>query len=97
MKKTKRLMAAIAIILAVNVSAQVTEAEKNLKTLVTDTVSGWRLGGVTAINASQTALVNWAAGGEGSYAVNGIFSVHSPITKAALQPGTIHSTLVMDF
>ena len=74
MKKTKRLMAAIAIILAVNVSAQVTEAEKNLKTLVTDTVSGWRLGGVTAINASQTALVNWAAGGEGSYAVNGIFS-----------------------
>lgn len=60
MKKTKRLMAVIAIILAVNVSAQVTEAEKNLKTLVTDTVSGWRFGGVTAINASQTALVNWA-------------------------------------
>jgi hypothetical protein len=50
------------------------ETEKSLKTLVTDTVSGWRFGGVTAINASQTALVNWAAGGEGSYAVNGKFS-----------------------
>lgn len=56
-------------------NAQVTEAEKNLKTLVTDTVVGWRTGGVTTINLAQTALINWAAGGENSYAVNGLFSV----------------------
>jgi hypothetical protein len=56
-------------------NAQVTEAEKNLKTLVTDTVVGWRTGGVTTINLAQTALINWAAGGENSYAVNGLFSI----------------------
>ena len=56
-------------------SAQVTEAEKKLKTLVTDSVSGWRTGGVTSASLSQTALVNWSAGGEGSYAVNAVVSV----------------------
>ncbi len=58
-----------------HINAQVTEAEKNLKTLVTDTVAGWRTGGVTTINLAQTALVNWAAGGENSYAINGLFSI----------------------
>lgn len=55
--------------------SQVTEAEKSLKSVEVDTVSGWRTGGVTAINVSQTSLVNWSAGGEGSYAVNGLLSV----------------------
>lgn len=58
-----------------SISAQVTEAEGKLKTLVTDTVSGWKTGGLTNVNFSQTALVNWAAGGENSYAVNGILSL----------------------
>lgn len=59
----------------VNTSAQVTEAESKLKTLVTDTVSGWKTGGITNVNFSQTALINWAAGGENSYAVNGLLSL----------------------
>lgn len=56
-------------------NAQVTESEKNLKSLVTDTVKGWRTGGVISASISQTALINWSAGGEGSYAANGLVSI----------------------
>jgi hypothetical protein len=55
-------------------TSQVTEGEKNLRTLSADTVQGWKNGGVLAINLSQTSLTNWAAGGQNSIAVNGIFS-----------------------
>lgn len=53
---------------------QVTEAEKKLRTLPTDTTQGWKKGGVFAVNLAQTSLTNWAAGGQNSMAVNGIFS-----------------------
>lgn len=55
--------------------AQITESEKKLKTLETDTVAGWKTGGVTGVNLAQTALVNWAAGGQSSIALNGLFSL----------------------
>lgn len=55
-------------------SGQVTEAEKTLRTVKTDTTEGWKKGGVIAINLAQTSLTNWAAGGQNSIAVNGIFS-----------------------
>jgi len=35
---------------------------------------GWKKGGLIAINLSQTSLTNWAAGGQNSAAVSGIFS-----------------------
>ncbi len=54
--------------------AQVTEAENKLKTVNTDTIMGWKKGGLFAINLSQTSLTNWAAGGQNSAAVNGILS-----------------------
>lgn len=54
--------------------SQVTEAEKNLKTVNTDTIVGWKTGIVTGINLAQTALVNWSAGGESSLAFNGMVS-----------------------
>jgi len=54
--------------------SQVTEAEKNLKTVETDTIAGWKRGIVTGINLAQTALVNWSAGGESSVAFNGMVS-----------------------
>jgi hypothetical protein len=75
MKTTKWMLLFTIGMFTFSVSAQVTEAEKNLKTLVTDTVSGWRTGGVTTINLAQTALINWAAGGQNSYAINGMLSV----------------------
>jgi len=55
-------------------SGQVTEAEKKLRTLNADTTLGWKKGGVFAINLAQTSLKNWAAGGQNSVAINGIFS-----------------------
>jgi len=55
--------------------SQVTEAEKHLKTVETDTIVGWKTGIVTGINLAQTALVNWSAGGESSVAFNGMVSV----------------------
>lgn len=54
--------------------AQVTDAEKKLKTVNADTVMGWKKGGLFALNLSQTSLTNWASGGQNSAAINGIFS-----------------------
>jgi len=56
-------------------TAQVTEAEDKLKARSKDTVEGWKTGGVLGVNFSQTELVNWAAGGQSSMSLNGIFSV----------------------
>jgi hypothetical protein len=53
---------------------QITDAEKRLKTVNADTIMGWKKGGVFALNLAQTSLSNWAAGGQNSFAVNGIFS-----------------------
>jgi hypothetical protein len=54
--------------------SQVTDAEKNLRTQLKDTTQGWKKGGVIAINVAQTSLTNWAAGGQNSFAVNGLLS-----------------------
>jgi hypothetical protein len=73
--KTRNLIVSAFMLCSIfTLGAQVTEAEKNLKTLETDTLIGWRFGGVTTVNLAQTALINWAAGGENSFAVNGLFS-----------------------
>lgn len=56
------------------VYAQVTDGEKNLRTQSADTILGWKKGGMIAINLAQTSLTNWAAGGQKSVAINGIFS-----------------------
>jgi hypothetical protein len=53
---------------------QVTEAEKALRTLNADTIQGWKKGGVFAVTLAQTSLTNWAAGGQNSVAINGLFS-----------------------
>lgn len=61
--------------------AQVTDAEKDLRTLTKDTVSGWKTGGVFAITGSQTSLFNWAAGGENSVSLNGLLSLFANYKK----------------
>src|SRR5664279_740469 len=53
---------------------QVTDVEKNLRTQSADTLSGWKKGGVFSVNLAQTSLTNWAAGGQNSFAVNGLLS-----------------------
>ena len=54
---------------------QITDAEKKVRAVNTDTVMGWKKGGVFAVNLAQTSLTNWVAGGQNSLAVNGIFSL----------------------
>jgi len=60
---------------------QVTETEKNLRTITADTIQGWKTGGVFAINLAQTSLKNWAAGGQNSVAVNGLFSMFANMKR----------------
>ena len=55
--------------------SQITDKEKELRKVETDTVVGWKTGIVTGINLAQTALINWSAGGESSVAFNGLLSV----------------------
>ena len=54
--------------------SQVTDAEKTLRTQVADSTQGWKRGGVFSLNLAQTSLTNWAAGGQNSFAVNGMLS-----------------------
>jgi hypothetical protein len=56
---------------------QVTDAEKTLRTQPADSVQGWKMGGVFALNLAQTSLTNWAAGGQNSFAVNGFLSAYA--------------------
>ncbi len=83
MKKIKAISILLYAIFIVSYPAfsQVTEAEGKLKTHVADSVSGWKTGGVVGFNLAQTALYNWAAGGEKSFAVNGIFSLFANYKK----------------
>jgi hypothetical protein len=60
---------------------QVTEAEKKLRIQVVDTTYGWKTGGVIAVNLAQTSLKNWAAGGQNSVAVNGLFNIFANYKK----------------
>jgi hypothetical protein len=63
------------------ISAQVTEGEKSLRAQTADTTQGWKRGGLFNVNLAQTSLTNWAAGGQASVAVNGIFSFFANLTK----------------
>ncbi len=54
--------------------AQVTDAEKALKSAPAAGEEGWTKGVKVAINLSQVSLTNWAAGGQSSLAVNGLLN-----------------------
>jgi hypothetical protein len=57
--------------------SQVTDAEKQLRSQKEDTVLGWNKGGIININLSQASLTNWAAGGQSSFAMNGLLSIYA--------------------
>jgi hypothetical protein len=61
--------------------AQVTEGEEKLKTRSADTLEGWKRSGSFFINFSQTSLTNWAAGGNNSFAINGLASFSANYKK----------------
>ena len=60
---------------------QVTESEKALRTVTTDTINGWKTGGVFTATVSQTSLTNWVAGGQNSLSINGLFSGFANLKK----------------
>ena len=62
-------------------SAQITDAEKALRSHDSDTTQGWKLGGVASLNATQTSLSHWVAGGENSISINGAFNAHANFRK----------------
>ena len=60
-------------IMAQGLEEQAQSAAKTLQQEVTvevDSASNWKLSGISGINASQTSLVNWSAGGENTIAGN---------------------------
>lgn len=62
-------------------TAQVAEGEKKLRTQSADTTQGWKRGGVIAVSLAQTSLTNWSAGGQNSFAVNGMLSAFANLKK----------------
>ena len=87
MKKMSKKIILLGLILAVMLptAAQVTDPEATLKSTDTKaTDDGWHFGGVTNLNFSQLYLSNWAAGGENSYALNGLVSLFASYKKKSL-------------
>ena len=64
--------------------AQVTDNEKALRTNSVsdeDSTGGWKFGGMTNLQFTNTKLYNWAAGGENSVAFNGVASLFANYKK----------------
>ncbi|MBL4709076.1 MAG: DUF3078 domain-containing protein [Flavobacteriales bacterium] len=74
--------------------AQVTDGEKELKTVRTDTVDGWKKGGLINFTFTQVSLTNWAAGGENSISLNGFSSLFANLKKGK---STWDNTLILAF
>ncbi len=63
--------------------SQTTEAEKKIKSQVSDTTDGWKIGGTIAINLAQISLTNWSAGGQNSISANGLLNLFSHYKKGS--------------
>lgn len=81
MNKKITVLSTLFLLLSSISFAQVTEAEKKLRTVTADTTLGWKKGGLFSVNMAQTSLTNWASGRENSVAVNGIFSVFANLKE----------------
>ena len=82
----KIIFMSIAMLLISTVFAQVVpkehaESETKLKAQKTDTLEGWKIGGVFSLNFSQVSLTNWSAGGDNSISLNGITNVFANYKK----------------
>ena len=74
----KKLLLIVAAVFSAQVlSAQVTDAEADLKkTVETDTVKAWNKGALFNLGFSQVSLTNWNAGGNSSVSGNAIANFH---------------------
>ena len=82
MKKIKFLIAGV--ILSSGLFAQTTELESDVKEASDTKKDGWKKGGVFTLTFSQTALSNWAAGGQNSISANGLLSLFGNYKKGNL-------------
>jgi hypothetical protein len=64
--------------------AQITDAEGALRTVTADSLDGWKKGATTFINISQVSLTNWAAGGQNTISVNGLFNGFANLTRGKM-------------
>lgn len=62
------------ILIPVILHAQSTENLEMLKTKPQDSLLGWKTNGIATLNFNNTYLSNWAAGGEGAVALNGLLN-----------------------
>ncbi|HPC36479.1 MAG TPA: DUF3078 domain-containing protein [Candidatus Marinimicrobia bacterium] len=81
MKPKLFLTVVFVLVLFLCATGQVTDVEAQLKAKSADTHQGWKIGGITAVNLAQTSLTNWAAGGQNSLALNGLFSAFANYKK----------------
>lgn len=84
MKLHNTLTLVAAVLLTGIAAAQVTDAEKQLRTVTTDTTQGWKKGGVFTLAVAQTSLTNWASGGQNSVSLNGLFSGFANLKKGKM-------------
>ena len=81
--KTKFILITLILALFIpSIRGQDAETLKKLNAkLVADTIQGWKKGGIIGVNLAQTSLTNWAAGGQNSVAVNGLFSLFANLSR----------------
>jgi len=81
MKKHVHFLLAFLLVGSCFSMAQVTEVEGLLKTKNTLVEKTWLKGATIGVTLSQTALINWAAGGQESYSVNGYLNAFANYKK----------------
>ncbi len=86
---TRTALAALLLTaLALPAAAQTPEPPKELlrpkEVVAADTVKPWRYGGFGSIQANQTALSNWAGGGEPSISATGLLSLYLRYRRATV-------------
>lgn len=77
MKITLSFLLVFSILIQQSSFAQTTEAEKSVRTVSSDTILGWKTGGLFGLNISQASFTNWAAGGENTTAIGGILNLYA--------------------
>jgi hypothetical protein len=75
MKTRLLLLAAYLVASTTALWSQTTDAEKDIRTVSKDTVTGWKTGGILGLNISQASFTNWAAGGQNTVAISGLVNL----------------------
>ncbi|MCD4680507.1 MAG: DUF3078 domain-containing protein [Bacteroidales bacterium] len=79
--KKKIILSIVISLFSFSIYAQTDELEESLRQQSTDTIYGWKKGGVISINLSQSSFTNWAAGGESSFSGLGLISLYADYIK----------------